>query len=134
MLLYIYLKNFICFMCHFDQAYTGIFLESYNPDNASDNLLGNMKQKFISEILICVRFALANCWLWLKFAIDPNRKLGVYLEGVANATDAQAYVKENPIGVPSISSDHPDWNFYSEVLQGIKDQREESIASQQQNS
>ncbi|XP_061990837.1 uncharacterized protein LOC133709191 [Rosa rugosa] len=85
-------------------AHTGIFLESYNPDNASDNLL------------------------------DPNGQLGVYLDGLAAATNAQVYVKENPIGVAAISSDHPDWNFYSEVLRGIKGESEEKITPQQQES
>lgn len=84
--------------------HTGIFLESYNPDNASDNLL------------------------------DPKGELGVYLDGLAAAKDVQVYVKENPFGLPAISSDHLDWNFYSDVLRGLKGQSEKPSTSQQPES
>ncbi|KAK9921148.1 hypothetical protein M0R45_029671 [Rubus argutus] len=76
--------------------YTGILLESYNPDNASDN------------------------------ALDPKGELGVYLDGLAAANDVQAYVKENRFGVPAISSGHPHCNFYSDVLRGLKGESEKS--------
>ncbi|XP_050379521.1 uncharacterized protein LOC126796845 [Argentina anserina] len=70
--------------------HTSIFMESYNPDNASDN------------------------------ALDPKGELGVYLDGIASADNVQIYVKENPFGLPAMSNDHPDWNFYSDVLRGLE--------------
>ncbi|KAL6141804.1 hypothetical protein ACLB2K_060091 [Fragaria x ananassa] len=69
--------------------YTGIFLDPYIPDNGSDN------------------------------ALDPKKELGEYLAGLAVADDVQLYVKENPFGQPAISSEHPNWNFYSDVLRKL---------------
>lgn len=67
-------------------------------------------------------------------SIDPKGELGMYLDGLAAAKDVQVYVKENPFGLPAISSDHPDWNFYSDVLLGLKGQSEKSSTSQQPES
>lgn len=50
------------------------------------------------------------------FATDPKVELGLYLDGVADADDVQAYVKEHPFGQPPITPNHPDWVFYSKVL------------------
>ncbi|KAL6138436.1 hypothetical protein ACLB2K_063719 [Fragaria x ananassa] len=54
-------------------------------------------------------------------ALDPKGELGVYLDGLAAANNVQVYVKENPFGLPAISNDHPDWNFYSNALHGLED-------------
>ncbi|XP_062003903.1 uncharacterized protein LOC133721340 isoform X1 [Rosa rugosa] len=69
--------------------YTGIFLDPYIPDNGTDN------------------------------ALDPKKELGKFLAGLAFADDVQLYVKDNPFGQPAISSEHPDWNFYSHVLRKL---------------
>ncbi|KAK9921179.1 hypothetical protein M0R45_029700 [Rubus argutus] len=69
--------------------YSGIFLDPYNPDNSNDN------------------------------ALDPKKELGEYLDGLAVADDVRLYVKDNPFGQPAISSEHPDWNFYSDVLRKL---------------
>ncbi|XP_050380371.1 uncharacterized protein LOC126797713 [Argentina anserina] len=69
--------------------YSGIFLDPYVPDNGSDN------------------------------ALDPKKELGEYLSGLAVADDVQLYVKQNPFGLPAISSRHPDWNFYSAVIRKL---------------
>ncbi|KAM5559612.1 hypothetical protein ABKV19_020996 [Rosa sericea] len=84
--------------------YTGIFLESYNPNNASDN------------------------------ALDPKGELGVYLDDLAAADNVQVYVKKNPFGVPRVSSGHPDWNFYSAVIRRLKGESEKASTSQQLDS
>ncbi|XP_062006148.1 uncharacterized protein LOC133723353 isoform X2 [Rosa rugosa] len=77
--------------------YIGIFLESYNPDNAGDNALG---------------------------------ELGVYLDDLAAADNVQVYVKKNPFGVPAISSGHPDWNLYSDVIRRLKGESEKASCIQ----
>ena len=64
--------------------------------------------------------------------IDPKGELGVYLDGLAAADDVQVYVKENPFGLPSMSNDHPDWNFYSNIFRGCKGENEKATTSQQQ--
>lgn len=56
----------------------------------------------------------------------------MYLDGLAAADDVQVYVKENPFGFPPMSNDHPDWNFYSNILRGIDRENEKATASQQQ--
>ncbi|KAL6133538.1 hypothetical protein ACLB2K_065773 [Fragaria x ananassa] len=66
-----------------------IFLDSYTADNADDN------------------------------ALDPKGELGKFLDGLAVALDVQLYVKDNPFGQPAISQDHPEWKFYSSVLQKL---------------
>ncbi|XP_004303039.1 PREDICTED: probable C-terminal domain small phosphatase [Fragaria vesca subsp. vesca] len=69
--------------------HTGIFLDSYTADNVDDN------------------------------ALDPKGKLGKFLDGLAVAKDVQLYVKDNPFDQPAISQDHPEWKFYSSVLQKL---------------
>lgn len=56
----------------------------------------------------------------------------MYLDGLTAADDVQAYVKENPFGLPSMSNDHPDWNFYSNIFRGCKGENEKATTSQQQ--
>ncbi|KAM1293592.1 hypothetical protein ACFX2I_013692 [Malus domestica] len=73
---------------------TGIFLESYDAENDNDKEL------------------------------DPKRELGKYLDGLADAKDVQIYVKENPFGQPAVSSTHPYWKFYSNVLRRLRKQYE----------
>ncbi|CAN0863598.1 Uncharacterized FCP1 homology domain-containing protein C1271.03c [Linum grandiflorum] len=65
---------------------TAIFLEEYTADKVSDDELG------------------------------AGGKLRKYLDELAEADDVQAFVKEHPIGKPAISSTHPDWSFYSEIV------------------
>ncbi|XP_027349192.1 uncharacterized protein LOC113860861 [Abrus precatorius] len=64
---------------------TAIFPKSYDPDENADRVL------------------------------DPKGALCLYLKGVAESHDIQSYVKNNPFGQPEISTDHPDWKFYSLV-------------------
>lgn len=55
-------------------------------------------------------------WVWS----EPNGELAKYLEGLAEAEDVQSYVKENAFGQPPVNSSHPDWGFYSKVLNAMK--------------
>ncbi|TQD94056.1 hypothetical protein C1H46_020251 [Malus baccata] len=56
--------------------------------------------------------------------LDPKGELGKYLDGLADAKDVQIYVKENPFGQPAVSSTHPHWKFYSNVLRRLRKQYE----------
>ncbi|KAH7512095.1 hypothetical protein FEM48_Zijuj12G0054100 [Ziziphus jujuba var. spinosa] len=49
-------------------------------------------------------------------ALDPKGELCSYLDRLSVADDVQAYVKENNFGQPAITPQHPDWEFYSNVL------------------
>ncbi|ESR43559.1 hypothetical protein CICLE_v10013817mg [Citrus x clementina] len=69
---------------------TSIFPEAYNPEDVNDKVL------------------------------KPNGELAKYLEGLAEAEDVQSYVKENAFGQPPVNSSHPDWGFYSKVLNAMK--------------
>ncbi|GAB2303389.1 hypothetical protein Dimus_037380 [Dionaea muscipula] len=64
---------------------TGIYPEPYDPDNLADDLL------------------------------DPKKGLGLYLDGLAEAEDVQAYVEAHPFGQPAIGREHKDWLFYSKI-------------------
>ncbi|XP_074316697.1 uncharacterized protein LOC141652937 [Silene latifolia] len=66
-------------------ANTGIFLDTYNVKDASDNAL------------------------YLK------NELGIFLEGLADAKDVPSYVKLHRIGQPAVGPTHPDWDFYSTI-------------------
>ncbi|CAK7325169.1 unnamed protein product [Dovyalis caffra] len=48
--------------------------------------------------------------------LGPNGGLRVYLDGLAKAADVPAYVKGNPFGEAAISANHPDWDFYSNII------------------
>ncbi|XP_021743207.1 uncharacterized protein LOC110709304 [Chenopodium quinoa] len=48
--------------------------------------------------------------------LDPKRELCSYLEGLARAEDVPSYVKGYRFGQPAIGPKHPDWNYYSNVL------------------
>ncbi|CAN6719810.1 unnamed protein product [Malus baccata var. baccata] len=50
---------------------------------------------------------------------NPRGELGKYLDGLADAKDVQIYVKGSPFGMSAISSTHPDWKFYSNVLRRL---------------
>ncbi|CAO2839410.1 unnamed protein product [Amaranthus hypochondriacus] len=73
-----------------NSPYNGIFLESYDPNDARDNVL------------------------------DPKKELGQYLEGLANAKDVQTYVKENSFGQGALGPHSPNWNFYAKVYRVMK--------------
>lgn len=52
--------------------------------------------------------------------VDDNF-LGVlqkYLEGLRDSLDVQKYVRENPIGEPSITSESPLWSIFSSIVSG----------------
>ncbi|RDX85435.1 hypothetical protein CR513_33380, partial [Mucuna pruriens] len=70
-----------------------IFPEPYNPEDEADNAL-------VSYIYTC---------------IDPKGELCSYLEGLAEGSDVQSYVKDHPFGQLAITSSHVDWSFYSKV-------------------
>ncbi|KAF3582888.1 hypothetical protein DY000_02035446 [Brassica cretica] len=64
---------------------TGVFPVTYDPTDKNDDFL------------------------------DPEGEFCSYLDDLANATDVQAYIKENSFGQPKIDSSHPDWSFYCKV-------------------
>ncbi|XP_018479915.1 uncharacterized protein LOC108850973 [Raphanus sativus] len=64
---------------------TGLFRVTYDPRSAADSTL------------------------------DPEGEFGSYLDDLANASDVQAYIKENSFGQFMIDSPHPDWSFYRKV-------------------
>jgi len=47
--------------------------------------------------------------------LDPEEEFCSYLDGLANSSDVQAYIKEHPFGQPMIDSSHPDWSYYRRV-------------------
>lgn len=65
---------------------TAIFPTEYKPDQLDDATLG------------------------------PNGELRLYLDGLARAADVPAYVKEHPFGQSAITAIHPDWDFYSNII------------------
>ncbi|CAL1373083.1 unnamed protein product [Linum trigynum] len=65
---------------------TSIFPEEYTVSNVSDNDLG------------------------------PEGKLRKYLDELSEAEDVPTFVKTNPFGKPAITSSHPDWSFYSKII------------------
>ncbi|XP_076944271.1 uncharacterized protein LOC143614836 [Bidens hawaiensis] len=69
-----------------DHPNTLISLANYDPENKEDDLLGS------------------------------NVEMRVFLDGLADAKDAQSYVKDHPIGDPAITSSHADWYYYSDVV------------------
>lgn len=40
----------------------------------------------------------------------------MYLEGLVKADDVREYIKNKPFGQRAITTDHPDWDFYKQVL------------------
>ncbi|CAK7325167.1 unnamed protein product [Dovyalis caffra] len=77
--------------------HTAIFPTEYMPDQIDDATLG------------------------------PNGDLRAYLDGLAKAADVPAYVKEHPFGQAAISTNHPDWDFYSAII--VHSKGKESSAS-----
>lgn len=69
---------------------TAIFPTEYKPDQLDDATLG------------------------------PNGELRRYLDGLARAADVPAYVKEHPFGQSAITATHPDWDFYSNIIDNSK--------------
>ncbi|CAN1813828.1 hypothetical protein LINPERHAP1_LOCUS26969 [Linum perenne] len=65
---------------------TAIFLGEYTADMVTDDELG------------------------------AGGKLRKYLDELSDADDVRSFVKGNPIGKPAISSAHPDWRFYSKIV------------------
>ncbi|CAN1190499.1 hypothetical protein LINPERPRIM_LOCUS40099 [Linum perenne] len=65
---------------------TAIFLGEYTADMVTDDELG------------------------------ARGKLRKYLDELSDADDVRSFVKRNPIGKPAISSAHPDWRFYSKIV------------------
>ncbi|XP_074316312.1 uncharacterized protein LOC141652630 [Silene latifolia] len=70
---------------------TGIFLETYDVKDATDN------------------------------ALDLKNELVQFLDGLAEASDVPSYVKSHPIGQPAVGPTHPDWEFYSRIRRLFKD-------------
>ncbi|GAB2302136.1 hypothetical protein Dimus_036153 [Dionaea muscipula] len=77
------------YKCLLNPPNTAIYPEPYDPDNVSDNVL------------------------------DPKEKLAMYLDGLAEAEDVQAYVEAHPYGQPAIGSEDPNWEFYSKIRRRI---------------
>ncbi|XP_049934689.1 uncharacterized protein LOC116257445 isoform X2 [Nymphaea colorata] len=70
----------------FNPAYTGIFPRPFMLHHEDDNALGR------------------------------GGKIRVYLEGLVKADDVREYIKNKPFGQPAITTNHPDWDFYKQVL------------------
>ncbi|XP_021908665.1 uncharacterized protein LOC110822771 [Carica papaya] len=51
--------------------------------------------------------------------LDPKGELGLFLEGLAMADDVQSYVRTHAYGQPPIVPSHPDWFYYSMVVDRI---------------
>ncbi|KAL8143192.1 hypothetical protein V2J09_016224 [Rumex salicifolius] len=68
---------------------TGIYLDSYDPEDINDN------------------------------ALDPEGELGAYLKALAEVEEVPSYVASHPFGQAAITPDHPQWHFYSKVLHFI---------------
>ncbi|KAL3532037.1 hypothetical protein ACH5RR_005558 [Cinchona calisaya] len=51
--------------------------------------------------------------------LGPKGDLQVFLDGLADADEVPSYVKEHSIGQPAITSTHPDWSFYNQVLRHL---------------
>ncbi|KAK1588590.1 hypothetical protein Q3G72_024795 [Acer saccharum] len=49
-------------------------------------------------------------------ALGPKGELRLYLEGLVDADDVPSYVKNHTFGQPAITSVHPDWDFYSNII------------------
>ncbi|KAL5807503.1 hypothetical protein ACOSQ4_030236 [Xanthoceras sorbifolium] len=49
-------------------------------------------------------------------ALGSNGELRLYLDGLVEADDVPSYVKENPFGQAAITSTHPEWVFYSQII------------------
>ncbi|KAF8396466.1 hypothetical protein HHK36_018089 [Tetracentron sinense] len=62
-------------------------------------------------------------------ALGPSRELRLFLEGLADADDVPTYVKEHRIGQPEITSMHPDWKFYSKIINKFRGRKDGSSAA-----
>ncbi|KAL1224358.1 hypothetical protein V5N11_035471 [Cardamine amara subsp. amara] len=51
--------------------------------------------------------------------LDPKGEFCSYLDGLANASDVQAYIKEHSFGQSKIDSSHPDWSFYNKASKNV---------------
>ncbi|KAL1541357.1 hypothetical protein AAHA92_25590 [Salvia divinorum] len=64
--------------------------------------------------------------------LGPDSELRKYLDGLADAEDVPAYVKDHPLGQRAITPSHPNWDFYSKVVRRhgkiVKDSDAESSA------
>ncbi|KAK9290082.1 hypothetical protein L1049_008246 [Liquidambar formosana] len=49
-------------------------------------------------------------------ALGPKGDLGLYLDGLADADDVPSYVEKHPFGQPAITSSHPDWDYYYNII------------------
>ncbi|KAJ4832894.1 hypothetical protein Tsubulata_026354 [Turnera subulata] len=49
-------------------------------------------------------------------ALGPKGELRLYLDGLAEAEDVPSYVKNKPFGKPAIDPDHPNWDYYSKII------------------
>lgn len=45
--------------------------------------------------------------------------MGAYLEGLAAAADVLSYVKKHPYGQDATTADHPDWSYYSKIIDNL---------------
>ncbi|KAJ4832895.1 hypothetical protein Tsubulata_026355 [Turnera subulata] len=49
-------------------------------------------------------------------ALGPDGELWRFLDGLVEAADVTSYVEGHPFGQPSITAAHPDWGFYSNII------------------
>jgi len=70
-----------------------------------------------SPILLILNFFLKVLKVFI--CVDPNGELCLYLEGVAEGSDVESYVKDHPFGQPAITSSHPHWTFYSQLRENL---------------
>ncbi|KAG2285450.1 hypothetical protein Bca52824_045054 [Brassica carinata] len=79
---------------------TGVFPVTYDP---TDKMM---------IFLVCNQYLAFDVY---HLSFYPEGEFCSYLDDLANATDVQAYIKENSFGQPKIDSSHPDWSFYCKV-------------------
>ncbi|KAF6165036.1 hypothetical protein GIB67_000620, partial [Kingdonia uniflora] len=82
---------------------TGIFPRTYCFQDANDNSLVG-----------------GSVWLAARSLaleiVGPGGDLRNYLEGLAMAQDVQKYVEQRPFGQNAITTTHPSWEFYLQVI------------------
>ncbi|KAK1310182.1 hypothetical protein QJS10_CPA08g00538 [Acorus calamus] len=49
-------------------------------------------------------------------SLGPKGEMRVFLEGLAEAEDVPTYVASHHFGQPAITSEDPNWNFYSKII------------------
>ncbi|GAB2302137.1 hypothetical protein Dimus_036154 [Dionaea muscipula] len=104
----------------FDRAHC--YLDKIPSNRKHDGRFRNYliyKRPFCEEFMnFCLQRFEIGLWSSGK-VLDPKKGLGVYLDGLAEAEDVQAYVKAHPYGQPAVGPEHEDWLYYSKIRRRI---------------